>query len=238
MVQTSTRPPAQRNTVLATAWPDGILVPNRAFTAGTRLAGIWRAVSSSPRRAHTAAGASAWACTSDSGANASIATTTLRGHEAVRSPGRVVQCSRGAPSGERGAAPFPVTAAPGASAAKPGSAGPLAETTRWICLVMIGSLAEREWQEHVGSRATGQIRSRYGGIAHRYGRGGTLRGHARPLGAITRSWSSCQNVATAILGCHDRRVDNGPGAMNDLLATLATFVLFCVSAGLGRYLHP
>jgi hypothetical protein len=58
------------------------------------------------------------------------------------------------------------------------------------------------------------------------------------LAAISRTWSSCQHVATAILGCHDCRVDERAGAMNDLLTTIATFVLLCASAGIGRYLHP
>ena len=34
------------------------------------------------------------------------------------------------------------------------------------------------------------------------------------------------------------RLDDGAGAMNDFVASVATFLLLCVSAGIGRYLHP
>ena len=45
-MQTSTRPPAQRNTLVATATAAARRVPNVALTAGTKSSGMGRAVSS------------------------------------------------------------------------------------------------------------------------------------------------------------------------------------------------
>src|ERR1700728_5503788 len=56
VVQTSTCLLAQRNTVVRIAASVGMLVPNAALTAGTRLSGIGRGVLSLPIRAQAAAG--------------------------------------------------------------------------------------------------------------------------------------------------------------------------------------